>query len=104
MSSSATKVDSCSSGSTIGSVFEDWLQEAMNEDCTHGNVTHGSGYVQVWGGISHMGKTSLRVLDQMSLEPFIAEFWKNTWLYMAGHGIATIGYWLMKMPDPIGPV
>ena len=25
MSSSATKVDSCSSGLTIGSVFEDWL-------------------------------------------------------------------------------
>ena len=27
MSSSATKVDSCSSGSTIGSVFEDWLEK-----------------------------------------------------------------------------
>ena len=41
--------------------------EAMNEDCAHGNVTHGGGYVHVWGGISHMGKTSLCVLDQMSL-------------------------------------
>ena len=42
-----------------------------------------------------MGKTSLCVLDQMSLEPFIAEFWRTTWFHMAGHGIATIGYWLM---------
>ena len=49
-----------------------------------------------------MGKTSLCVLDQMSLEPFIAEFWRNIWFHMAGHGIATIGYWLMIMPDPIG--
>ena len=52
------------------------------------------GYVfttHVWGGISHMGKTSLCVLDQMSLEPFIADFWRNTWFHMAGHGIATIG-------------
>ena len=48
--------------------------EAMNKDCTHGNVAHGGDYVHVWGGISHMGKTSLCVLDQMSLEPFIAEF------------------------------
>ena len=78
--------------------------EAMNEDCTHGDVSHGGGSVHVWGGISHMGTTSLCVLDQMSLEPFIAEFWRNTWLCMAGHGIATIGYWLMKMPDPIGLV
>ena len=51
-----------------------------------------------------MGKTSLCVLDQMSLEPFIAEFWRNTWFLMAGHDIATIGYWLMIMPDPIGLV
>ena len=43
-------------------------------------------------------------LDQMSLEPFIAEFWRTTWFHMAGHGIATIGYWLMIMPDPIGIV
>ena len=28
MSSSATKVVSCSSGSTIGSVFEDWLEKS----------------------------------------------------------------------------
>ena len=75
--------------------------EAMNEDCTHGNVAHGGGSVHVWGGISHMGKTSLCLLDQMPLEPFIAEFWRNTWFHMAGHGIATIGYWLMIMPDPI---
>ena len=78
--------------------------EAMIEDCTNGNVAHGGGSVHVWGGISHMGKTSLCVLDQMSLEPFIAEFWGTTWFHMAGHGIATIGYWLMIMPDPIGIV
>ena len=71
----------------------------MNEDCTNGNVAHGGGSVHVWGGISHMGKPSLCVLDQMSLEPFIAEFWMTTWLHMAGHDIATIGYWLMIMPD-----
>ena len=40
----------------------------MHEDCTHGNVAHGGGSVHVWGGISHMEKTSLCVLDQMSLE------------------------------------
>ena len=50
----------------------------MNEDCTNGNVAHGGGSVHVWGVISHMGKTSLCVLDQMSLEPFIAEFWRTT--------------------------
>ena len=27
--------------------------EAMNEDCTHGNVAHGCGSVHVWGGISY---------------------------------------------------
>ena len=54
--------------------------EAMNEDCTHGNVAHGgsSVHIHVWGGISHIGKPSLCVLDQMSLEPFIAEFWRAT--------------------------
>ena len=78
--------------------------EAVTEDCTHGNVAHGGGSVHVWGGISQMGKTSLCVLDQMSLEPFIAEFWRTTWFHMAGHGIATIGYWLMIMPNPIGIV
>ena len=78
--------------------------EAMNEDCTNGNVAHRDGSVHVWGCISHMGKTSLCVLDQMSLEPLIAEFWRTTWFHMAGHGIATIGYWLMIMPDPIGIV
>ena len=78
--------------------------EAMNEDCTHGNVAHGGGSVHVWGGISHMAKTSLYILDQMSLEPFIAEFRRNTGFHMAGHSIATIGYRLMIMPDPIGRV
>ena len=78
--------------------------EAMHEDCTHGNVAHGGRSVHVWGGISHMGKTSLCALDQMSLEPFIAEFWRTTWFHMTGHGIATIGYWQMVMPDPIGIV
>ena len=76
----------------------------MNKDCTHGTVAHGGGSVHVWGGISHVGKPSLCVLDQMPLEPFIATFWGNTWFHMAGHGIATIGYWLMIMPDPIGLV
>ena len=33
--------------------------EAMNEDCTHGNVAHGGGSVHVWGGISHMWKNLL---------------------------------------------
>ena len=56
----------------------------MNEDCTNGNVAHGCGSVHVWGGISHMGNTSLCVLDQMSLEPFIAEFWKTNWFHVAG--------------------
>ena len=37
--------------------------EVMNEDCTHGNVAHGGGYVHAWVGISHMGKTSLCILD-----------------------------------------
>ena len=82
--------------------------EVMNEDCTNGNVAHGGGLVHVWGGISHMGKTSLCVLDQMSLEPFIADHLvrlsPTTWFHMAGHGIATIGYWLTIMPDPIGIV
>ena len=76
----------------------------MTEDCTHGNVPHGGGSVHAWGGISDMGKTSLCDLDQMSLEPFIAEFWRNTLFHMAGHCIATIGYWLLIMPDPIGLV
>ena len=57
--------------------------EAMNEDCTHGTLAHSGGSVQAWGGISHMGKTYLCVLDQMSLEPFIAEFWRNTWFHRA---------------------
>ena len=34
----------------------------MNEDCTQGNVANGGSSLHVWGGISHMGKTS--VLDQ----------------------------------------
>ena len=65
----------------------------MNEDCTHGNVAHGGGSVHIWGGISYMGKTSLCVLDQLSLEPFIAEFWRTNWFHMAGHGIAN--NWLL---------
>ena len=73
----------------------------MNKDCKYGNVAHGGGSVHVWGGISHMGKSSLCVLDQMSLEPFIADFWRNTCFDMAGHGI---GYWLMIIPDLIGLV
>ena len=42
--------------------------EVMHEDCIHGNVARGNGSVHVWGRISHMEKTSLCVLDQMSLE------------------------------------
>ena len=43
--------------------------EVMQEGCTHGNVAHGGGSVHLWGGISYMGKkTSVCVLDQMSLE------------------------------------
>ena len=57
--------------------------EAMNKNCTHGNVAHGGDSVHVWGGISHMGNTSLRVLDQMSLEPFIAEFLED---HLVPHG------------------
>ena len=30
----------------------------------------------------------------------MTEFWRTTWFHIAGHGIATIGYWLMIMPDP----
>ena len=41
--------------------------EAMNEDCTNGNVAHRGGSVHVRGGISHMGKTSLCVLDQIGI-------------------------------------
>ena len=58
--------------------------EAMNEDCTNGNVAHGGGSVHVWGGISHMGKPSLCVLDQMSLEPF-----GSTWQDMVSQQLAT---------------
>ena len=68
--------------------------EAMNEDCTNGNVAHGGGYVHVWGGISHMGKTSLCVLDQMSLEPFIAKFWRTTYMYVP-HGRTYRNNWLL---------
>ena len=58
---------------------------AMNEDCTHGNVAHGGGYVHVCGGISHMGKTSLCVLDQTSLleEHLVSHgraWYRNNWL------------------------
>ena len=63
--------------------------EAINEDCTNGNVAHGGGSVCTcmrW--YLSYGKTSLCFLDQMP-------FWRTTWIHMAGHGIATIGYWLM---------
>ena len=55
----------------------------------------------MWWYLSYV-KNLLCVLAHtcMSLEPFIAEFWRNTWFHMAGHGIATIGYWLMIMPYP----
>ena len=66
--------------------------EAMNEDCTHGNVTHGGGYVHVWGGISHIGKNLLvrsgsdvtgavyrRVLED-HLVPHGRAWYRNNWL------------------------
>ena len=76
----------------------------MNEDCIQSNVAHGGGsvHVHIWDGIYHMGKPSVLFWIRMSLEPFIAEFWRNTWFHMAGHGIATIGYCLMITPDLIG--
>ena len=82
MSSSATRFMLCRIDNRIR--VRRLVGEAMNKDCTHGNVAHVGGSVHVWGGISNMGKTSLWVLDQMSLEPFIAEFWRTTWFHMTG--------------------
>ena len=76
--------------------------EAMNEECTHDNVAHGGGSVHVWCSISHNGKTSLYVLDQNVTGAVYRRVLEETWFHMTGHGIATIGYWLMIMPDPIG--
>ena len=66
--------------------------EAMNKDCTRGNVVHGGGSVYVWGGISHMGKTLLvrsgsdvtgavyrRVLEE-HLVPHGRAWYRNNWL------------------------
>ena len=66
--------------------------EAMNEDCTHGNVAHGIGSVHVWGGISNMGKNLLvrsgsdvtgavyrRVLEEHLVSPDRA-WYRNNWL------------------------
>ena len=38
--------------------------EAMDEDCLQENVAYGGGSVHVWGGICHLGKTTIRVLDR----------------------------------------
>ena len=66
--------------------------EAMNEDCTHGNVAHRLGNVHLWGGISHMGKNLLvrsgsdvtgavyrRVLGE-HLVSHDREWYRNNWL------------------------
>ena len=54
--------------------------EAMNEDCTHGNVSHGGGSVHVWGGISHVGKTVYgRVLEE-HLVIHGRAWYRNNWL------------------------
>ena len=66
--------------------------EAMNEDCTHGNVAHGGGSVHVWGSISHIGKNLLvrsgsdvtgavyrRVLED-HLVPHGRAWYRNNWL------------------------
>ena len=49
ISSSATKVDSSSSGSTNRIRVRRLVREAMNKDCTRGKVAHGGGSVHVWG-------------------------------------------------------
>ena len=61
--------------------------EAMNEDCTHGNVAHGVGYVHVWGGISHMGKC-----HWSRLSPSSGGTLGFTWQGMVSQQLAT-GWW-----------
>ena len=96
--------------------------EVMNEDCTHGNVAHGGGSLHIWGGISHMGKTSLCVLDQMSLEPFIAEvledhlvphdrtWYRNNWLLADDNArphrdcVVDEPPWTRRNPRGLGPL
>ena len=51
--------------------------EAMNEDCTHGNVAHGGRFCTYEVVSLIWEKTSLCILDQMSLELLIAEFWRK---------------------------
>ena len=76
--------------------------EAMNEDCTHGNVAHGVGYVHVWGGISHMGKNLLvrsgsdvtgavyrRVLDE-HLVSHDRAWYRNNWLLADDNAIGLV--------------
>ena len=76
------------------------IVEAINEDCTHGNVAHGVGYVHVWGGISHMGKNLLvrsgsdvtgavyrRVLDE-HLVSHDRAWYRNNWLLAYDNAIS----------------
>ena len=95
MSSSATKVDSCSSGSTIGPVFEDWtvVGEVMCEDLHMVNVAHGGGSVHVWGGISYMEKSLLVCsgsdVTGSRLSPSYGGTLGSTWQDMVSQQLAT---------------
>ena len=104
--------------------------EAMNKDCTHGNVAHGGGFCTcMWWCLSY-GKNLLvrsrsdvtgavyrrvledflillNVYDNFSARSLLAKLGRPSsggTLGFTGHGVATIGYWLMIMPDPIGLV
>ena len=44
--------------------------EAMNEDCTHGNVAHGGGSVHVWGGISHSFKNLVFSISEVRFDGY----------------------------------
>ena len=66
--------------------------EAMNEDCTHGRVAHGGGFVHVWGSISHMGKTSLCFWIRCHwsrLSPSSGGTLGSTWQGMVSQQLAT---------------
>ena len=51
--------------------------EAMNENCTHGNVAQSGGSVQAWDGISHMGKTTCAFWIRCHWSRLSPEFWRN---------------------------
>ena len=66
--------------------------EAMHEDCLQENVAYGGGSVHVWGGICHLGKATLRVLDrnvtglfyrqilEEDLVPHAGPWYANNWI------------------------